>query len=120
MAKCNEKTSTYYRCYTFWAFSAQDTTKKWWAMYSHRYILNTCMSLKSRLQSKIASNWKLECPGTENFVIKIKSDFAGAYDQKMRVTLYKSLANAYVSLAKFSNLETLEMLLHLYSYSGAP
>ena len=97
----------------FVLFLNQDTTKRWWANYGHRFIPNTCMSVKERVENKMPDNWEIECPGTEKLILTITSDIKGPVDKKLRSLLYKQLANSYVTFVNLSNLETLEMLQQL-------
>lgn len=98
----------------FGLFLSQDTTKRWWANYSHRFIPNTCMSIKERVTINLPSSWEINCPGTENLIIEIQSKAGNKSTAKeTRATLYKELANAYATFAVVNNLETLEMLRHL-------
>lgn len=97
----------------FGLFLTQNTTRKWWASYSHRFIPNTCMSLKTRVEEKAPKNWIIECPGTENLIVTLEVKNGSTVDSALKRELYKMLANSYVHFAKLSNPETLELLHHL-------
>ena len=98
----------------FALFLSQDTTKKWWANYGHRFIPNTCMSLKERIDDQSPDSWEIQCPGTEKLVLTIESDLPSPLGRELRQSLYRMLANTYVQFSKISNHETLELLKQLH------
>jgi hypothetical protein len=97
----------------FSLFLMDEQTSKWWFKFSKRYIPSSCNAVKERVELKAPSNWSLECPGTELLILTVKEDKSVDGHQKLRKYLYRQMANTYVNLARFSNPETLELLLNV-------
>jgi hypothetical protein len=85
-------------------------TKQFWSKYSGRYIPNTCRAVMDRVEVKAPDYWSFECPGTQLLKITIQSQNVETKQPLIRQAIYKELANAYKTLGRFSNPETLEYL----------
>lgn len=96
----------------FSLFLLDEHTQIWWKKYQGRYIPNTCTALSTRMNPKVPKSWQIECPDKDLLILNVKSD-VNATGLKLRVGMYKELANTYVSFAKIANPETLAHLIKL-------
>lgn len=93
----------------FSIFLADEKTKIWWEKTQRRFIPSTCDSLESRLKDKTPKEWTITCPTADLLLLEMNYDSSESLE-RVRIKMYKNIANTLVEFAKIANPETLEYL----------